>query len=108
MDTKFSAEAENYPMSGLTFLGLISLVDPPKASVPAAVQLCRQAGIKVLMVTGDHVSTTQHTVACCACQLMNVTSDSFFSPLLVFLIALLGHDCGCNRASSRHYHSPDC
>jgi len=40
-------------------VGLISLVDPPRASVLDAVAKCRSAGIKVVMVTGDHPSTAQ-------------------------------------------------
>jgi len=36
-----------------TFLGLISLIDPPKFDVPDAVKKCQSAGIKVIMVTGD-------------------------------------------------------
>jgi len=46
-----------FPTSGLTFLGIISLIDPPKESVPAAIAQCRSAGVKVIMVTGDHPLT---------------------------------------------------
>jgi len=34
-------------------VGLISLIDPPKETVPFAVKKCKSAGIKVIMVTGD-------------------------------------------------------
>ena len=44
-------------MKGFTFLGLISLMDPPKESVPEAVGKCHSAGIKVVMVTGDQAPT---------------------------------------------------
>src|SRR5690242_20223123 len=47
----------NFPMEGFTFLGLVSLIDPPRPTVPAAVAKCRDAGIKVIMVTGDHPLT---------------------------------------------------
>lgn len=43
----------------LTFLGLVALMDPPHREVPDAIRRCRQAGIRVIMITGDHVSTAQ-------------------------------------------------
>merc|ERR1719189_3280828 len=55
----FDTEAENYPMNDLTFVGLISMIDPPRAAVPDAVAKCRSAGIKVIMVTGDHPITAK-------------------------------------------------
>ena len=39
------------------FLGLISLIDPPRESVPDAIQKCKTAGIKIIMVTGDQQLT---------------------------------------------------
>ena len=41
----------------LVFLGLVGLEDPPRAEVPAAVRALQDAGVRVLMVTGDHPST---------------------------------------------------
>jgi Ca2+-transporting ATPase len=40
-------------------VGLLGLADPIRAGVPAAVEECRRAGIRVVMITGDHVSTAR-------------------------------------------------
>jgi len=55
----FDLESGTVPLEGLHFLGLVSLIDPPKFSVPDAVALCTQAGIKTIMMTGDHVTTAE-------------------------------------------------
>jgi magnesium-transporting ATPase (P-type) len=47
------------PVEGFTFVGLFSLADPPKVTVPAAVKAVREAGVKVVMVTGDHPLTAK-------------------------------------------------
>jgi len=59
---KFDNDNVNFPLENLRFLGLISLIDPPRATVPDAVAKCRSAGIKVIMVTGDH-PITAHAIA---------------------------------------------
>mmetsp|Transcript_43206 Transcript_43206/g.74855 ORF Transcript_43206/g.74855 Transcript_43206/m.74855 type:complete len:1331 (+) Transcript_43206:142-4134(+) len=46
-------------MQGLIFIGLMALIDPPRPAVPGAVEKCKTAGIKVIMVTGDHPVTAQ-------------------------------------------------
>jgi len=45
------------PESGLIFAGLIGLVDPPRDAVPDAIRVCHAAGIRVIMITGDHPQT---------------------------------------------------
>lgn len=41
------------------FLGLLALADPPRAEVPAALAECRRAGVRVVMMTGDHPATAR-------------------------------------------------
>merc|ERR1711981_86445 len=53
----FNSDEVNFPLEGLRFVGLMSMIDPPRAAVPDAVSKCRSAGIKVIMVTGDHPIT---------------------------------------------------
>ena len=43
--------------TGLTFLGLQGMIDPPRTEAIVAVKICRAAGIKVKMITGDHPAT---------------------------------------------------
>ncbi|MEO0408535.1 MAG: HAD-IC family P-type ATPase, partial [Cyanobacteria bacterium P01_A01_bin.135] len=45
--------------TGLVFLGLQGMIDPPRPEAIAAVRACRNAGIKVKMITGDHISTAR-------------------------------------------------
>ncbi|KAI7878337.1 calcium ATPase [Lichtheimia hyalospora FSU 10163] len=52
-DEKLESIGEN----DFTFLGLIGLIDPPKQGVKESVETCQQAGIRVMMITGDHVET---------------------------------------------------
>jgi sodium/potassium-transporting ATPase subunit alpha len=58
-DFVFDKKAKNYPLGDFVFIGLASLQDPPKHGVREAIGTCRTAGIKIMMVTGDHPLTAE-------------------------------------------------
>ncbi|KAK3385719.1 E1-E2 ATPase-domain-containing protein [Podospora didyma] len=58
-DFAFDKKSKNYPLGNFIFVGLASLQDPPKHGVREAIGSCRAAGIKVIMVTGDHPLTAE-------------------------------------------------
>lgn len=45
--------------AGLTWIGMIGMLDPPRADAPAAVEKCKSAGIRPIMITGDHPMTAR-------------------------------------------------
>ncbi|MFP4051885.1 MAG: cation-translocating P-type ATPase [Thermoplasmata archaeon] len=53
-----STEEETY--NNLTFLGLVGMMDPPRKEVKSAIKKCQDAGIRVVMVTGDHAATAKN------------------------------------------------
>lgn len=54
---KTSAFADEHPYEGLIFLGLVGLKDPPRKDAKEAVRAAHEAGIRVIMVTGDNPAT---------------------------------------------------
>jgi len=55
---KRSASTED-AQNGMTLLGLVGMIDPPRPEARAAVRECEEAGIKVIMITGDHPLTAK-------------------------------------------------
>ena len=58
-------EKQNLLNEGLCFVGVLSLTDPPRDTVPFAVLKCRSAGVKVIMVTGDQPATAASIARLC-------------------------------------------
>ena len=58
MASKPDATLEN-AQTGLTFLGLVGMIDPPRPEAKNAIAVCEQAGIRTVMITGDHPVTAQ-------------------------------------------------
>ena len=56
---KSTINEDKNPYENLTFLGLAGLMDPPREEVRSAIDQCKQAGIKVIMATGDHGETAR-------------------------------------------------
>jgi len=56
---KTGAQVDATPYTGLTFVGLLALQDPVRSDVAEAIAACHEAGIRVIMATGDHAVTAR-------------------------------------------------
>jgi Ca2+-transporting ATPase len=82
--------------TGFTFVGLVGLIDPPKQGVKEAVATCQQAGIRVIMITGDHIRTAtaiatqlgifkENVPGMVSCIRTYLKKHVSFSPLFIFI-----------------------
>jgi Ca2+-transporting ATPase len=53
------ADRLEYAEHGMTWLGLVGMIDPPRPEAREAIRTCEQAGIRVVMITGDHPKTAE-------------------------------------------------
>ncbi|MCM3110207.1 calcium-translocating P-type ATPase, SERCA-type [Lederbergia lenta] len=66
-------QREHEVEKGLTFIGLQGMIDPPRPEVKKAVEECKEAGIKTVMITGDHVAT-----ACAIAKQLGILKEDDF------------------------------
>ncbi|GMR53895.1 hypothetical protein PMAYCL1PPCAC_24090, partial [Pristionchus mayeri] len=77
LDFKFDKDnVEKLMERGLIFLGMAAIMDPPRPETAAAMQQCKEAGIKVFVITGDHPTTAKALA-----QQIGLISDGEVSPL---------------------------
>jgi Ca2+-transporting ATPase len=60
---KRAASADEAAYGGLEFLGLFALLDPPRRDVRDAIAACHHAGVRIVMITGDHAATAKTIAA---------------------------------------------
>jgi P-type Ca2+ transporter type 2C len=57
--TRRTSSADVDPYDDLIFLGLVAVIDPPREEVRPSLEACQKAGVRVIMVTGDHPATAR-------------------------------------------------
>ncbi|MCB0555213.1 MAG: cation-transporting P-type ATPase, partial [Phaeodactylibacter sp.] len=70
---------EKEVFQNLAFLGIVGFIDPPRKDVRAAIEACHQAGIRVVMITGDHLATARKIAEETGLLEANATDDKMVS-----------------------------
>ncbi|KAK9320200.1 hypothetical protein V1517DRAFT_356108 [Lipomyces orientalis] len=70
---KFEREVMEYASSGLTLVGMVGIIDPPREEIPEVISTLRKAGIRIFMVTGDFVLTAEAIAR--ECRIISNPSD---------------------------------
>lgn len=65
LSSAFEGEMVSHAKSGLTLVGLVAIVDPPRPEIPGVIRTLRGAGVRIFMVTGDFALTAQAIAAEC-------------------------------------------
>lgn len=65
LSSAFEVEMIEQAKAGLTLVGLVAIVDPPRPEIPEVIQTLRSAGVRIFMVTGDFALTAQAIAAEC-------------------------------------------
>lgn len=65
LSSAFEGEMVTQAKSGLTLVGLVAIIDPPRPEIPEVIQTLRGAGVRIFMVTGDFALTAQAIAAEC-------------------------------------------
>uniref|UniRef100_A0A8D9EII8 Sodium/potassium-transporting ATPase subunit alpha n=1 Tax=Cacopsylla melanoneura TaxID=428564 RepID=A0A8D9EII8_9HEMI len=76
---QFTTDPMNFPSNGFRFIGLMSLYDPPRPEVSDAIDDCHKAGIRVIMVTGDHPFTAKTIAKKCHILSENSSDDQVYT-----------------------------
>jgi sodium/potassium-transporting ATPase subunit alpha len=63
--SSFESKVMDLAKTGLTFVGIVGIVDPPRDEIPSVMSILRGAGIRIFMVTGDFALTAQAIAAEC-------------------------------------------
>jgi Ca2+-transporting ATPase len=76
-----SAFDEQNLESDIVFVGILGFIDPPRKEVKGAIRTCQQAGIKVMMITGDHPETARAIASQVGINSANVLTGSEISKM---------------------------